>query len=997
MTTMFGVSMSTIAVVMLALMGACLLGVGFIAWRNRTMFWLGVRNLPRRKAQTVLIVFGLMLATLIIASALTIGDTLTYSLKKVVYDRAGTIDLLIQPGALQNGQIVRNPLEDSWFDASVAGNVQAKIAGNPAVTALAPAVVAPVALLDETTKQAEPMVDVIGLDPHDAAAFGGVPAHGGGTVDLAALKAGEIAVNQTLADSIQGKPGDKLTIYTHGAPQTFTIARIAGNAGLGGGIADNGKAVILSLPAARTLIGPEAAGKYNAMVASAPGGVQGSIKNIPAAKDALTAATAGTGLVVDPFKQDAMNQSEQIGNLFTSFFLVFGLFAIAAGVMLIFLIFVMLAAERRGEMGMARAVGTKRRHLIQTFVAEGAAYDLLAAAIGALAGVGVAFGMVGVLGSLLSGNVDGGFTIVPHVELRSLAIAYALGVVVTFLTIVVSSWRVSRLNIVAAIRDLDDAKKPGGTWRGLVVGIVGVGLGAFMAANAGTKAALFYSGVSLLILAATLILRRLRLPSRLNYTLAGGALVVFWGMPFSTSDRIFGKHDGGFEMFFISGLMMVAGAALLIINNADLLVGALNAVGGVASRYVPALKMGTAYPLTNRFRTGLTLYMFALIIFVLVMMAAMSANFDKFFNDPARTTGGWDVIGTVLPTSPIKNDDLRGALAANGVQLNDFTAIGGVAQAPRQKTQAHNANGAGQAGGVSVAGVSDDWLAQTGYHLQARAAGYADDAAVWQALRQNPNLAVVDSFLLQNAGPNRFTVAGIDSKATTFQPVKIELQAENGPAHELTVIGVTDTSVGDVGGLYINLTALNQVFGPQPVTNWFFKLRPGLDAKAEAHTLRAALLANGMQAQSIQEMVAQNNSVELGFFNLLEGFIALGLVVGIAALGVVSFRAVVERRQQIGMLRAIGFARSMVSLSFLIESFFITTLGIVAGTAMGAVLARNLFTSGGMTGGQPISFVIPWDRVGLFAVIALVAALLMTIVPARQAGRVTPAEALRFE
>ena len=77
MTTMFGVPMQDIMMGLLAVMGVCLLGVAFIAWRNRTMFWLGVRNVPRRKAQTILIVFGLMLATLIIASALTVGDTLT--------------------------------------------------------------------------------------------------------------------------------------------------------------------------------------------------------------------------------------------------------------------------------------------------------------------------------------------------------------------------------------------------------------------------------------------------------------------------------------------------------------------------------------------------------------------------------------------------------------------------------------------------------------------------------------------------------------------------------------------------------------------------------------------------------------------------------------------------------------------------------------------------------------------------------------------------------
>ena len=59
-----------------------------------------------------------------------------------------------------------------------------------------------------------------------------------------------------------------------------------------------------------------------------------------------------------------------------SLFTTFGSFSIAAGILLIFLIFVMLAAERRGELGIARAVGTRRGHLVQMFLYEGLAYDL---------------------------------------------------------------------------------------------------------------------------------------------------------------------------------------------------------------------------------------------------------------------------------------------------------------------------------------------------------------------------------------------------------------------------------------------------------------------------------------------------------------------------------------------------------------------------------------------------------------------------------------------
>ena len=54
----------------------------------------------------------------------------------------------------------------------------------------------------------------------------------------------------------------------------------------------------------------------------------------------------------------------------------------------------MLAAERKTEMGISRALGTQRENLVQMFLFEGVAYDLAAAAIGAMLGVGVAYVMV---------------------------------------------------------------------------------------------------------------------------------------------------------------------------------------------------------------------------------------------------------------------------------------------------------------------------------------------------------------------------------------------------------------------------------------------------------------------------------------------------------------------------------------------------------------------------------------------------------------------------
>lgn len=123
---------------------------------------------------------------------------------------------------------------------------------------------------------------------------------------------------------------------------------------------------------------------------------------------------------------------------------------------------------------------------------------------------------------------------------------------------------------------------------------------------------------------------------------------------------------------------------------------------------------------------------------------------------------------------------------------------------------------------------------------------------------------------------------------------------------------------------------------------------------------------------------------------------ALGLFVGIAALGVIAFRSVVERRQQIGMLRAIGYQSSIVALTFVLESSFVALMGILSGVVGGVIVSRNLFTTGQFSG-EGIEFVIPWTEVMLFVVVSFVVSLVMTWPPSRTAAGVPVADALRYE
>src|SRR4029453_6255641 len=128
---------------------------------------------------------------------------------------------------------------------------------------------------------------------------------------------------------------------------------------------------------------------------------------------------------------------------------------------------------------------------------------------------------------------------------------------------------------------------------------------------------------------------------------------------------------------------------------------------------------------------------------------------------------------------------------------------------------------------------------------------------------------------------------------------------------------------------------------------------------------------------------------------LIQGFIGLGLVVGVVALGVVSARAVVERRQQIGVLRAIGFQPGTVRLAFLAEASFISLTAIAVGCGLGLATAANVVAYVGRQ--QHVSSPVPWVHLAVIFAVVYVAALASTLLPALRASRIDPATALRYE
>ena len=999
MKELFGIPVDTLLVILAVALGVAFAVLAALAVRNGVLLKLAVRSAERRPGRSALIVVGLMLGTTIIAAALTTGDTMNNTIRSTAVKSLGSTDETVAakgaaddiPGALGSAT------GTGWFDQSEVERIDSALAGSGLVDGVTGAIVEQVAVQAVAERQSEPSVILFAADPARMDGFSQIRASDGRTVSLADLRPGEVFLNRKAARELRVAPGDEILVYAGGRPVPATVRDAVSFDG--SGTADT--AMLLPLSAAQHLFGHE--GQVKIVLVSNRGDAVSGAKLSDDVSQRLQPVAASSGLEVQTVKKDAIEDAQAAGTAFMAFFTTFGSFSIAAGILLIFLIFVMLAAERRGELGIARAIGMRRGHLVEMFTFEGAAYDLAAAIVGALLGAVVALVMVLVMASAFgAADADEGLQIQFAVSVQSLVVAAGLGVLLTLVVVAVSAWRVSVMNISTAIRNLPEPPVTRRRRR-LVLAGLGIFLGLVLVIS-GTRsgtATPVMLGVSLVLMGLVPLLRVLGVPERIAVTACGGAIVVLLMLPWSLWDAVFGKLAMDFSTWIVAGLMIVVGAVWLIVFNADLLLGLVMRLFGRVRSLAPVLRMSIAYPLAARFRTGTTLAMFTLVVFTLVTGTASNGSFVHAIGVDDYG-GGFQIRSGTAGEAPIT--DMQTALAhAPGIDSSDFTAVGSqsvLAVEARQRGTTRPEET------YLVRGLDRRFLEHTTFGLGDMAHGYSSAAQVWAALRNHPGLAVVDSMIVPrrdnwNFGvPPDFKLSGFLFEEG-FDAIPLEVRdKQTGNRLHLTVIGILkDTAPLEMLGISTSQSTLAKAFpGRVRPTIHYFATASGVDPENEAAKLESAFLANGLEAQSIQEVVDDSIAASLTFNHLIQGFLALGLLVGVAALGVISARSVVERRQQIGVMRAIGFRSRMVQAAFLLESSFVALTAIVVGTILGLLLAWNIVRDQqAQPSWENLTLIVPWVNLFVIFFVVYAVALAATLAPALRASKIEPAEALRYQ
>jgi len=985
---LFGLPVGQLMVGLLIVFGLGVLVMAYQALRNPVVFKMGVRNIPRRRAQTVLVVLGLMLATVLFSASLATGDTLTHSIRVNFIRAMGQVDEVVLPEQLNAAG------HRPYFDAAELTKVQAALSQSPLVEGIAPIAQEAAPVIDVASGLSEPRVNVLGVDAASMSGVGPLLDEKGELLAVADLAEGEAYVSAELSKSLDAKAGHTLNLYLGAKPTALQVRGVYAE----GAHPATELSLVLPLAQVQTITGNQ--GKINGILINNTGDEIKGAEHTDAVVSALKPLLEGSGLKVNPLKQERLKQADEAGNSFATVFLLFGQFSIAAGVLLIFLIFIMLAAERQRELGIARAVGMQRGHLIRMFAFEGAMYSLLAAAVGSLLGLAVGWVMVRIIMVAFS---EFDFTLTYSFNWRSVVIAYTMGMVLTFAIVLVSSWRVSRLNIVRAVRELPEPPRSRRSLWGLVLPVLVIALGALSLVSGlnGEQAAPFDLGASLIIIGVPLLARRFGLADRWAFTIAGAGLVLWWLYAGTLLEPVLPKFKAGIEMFFLSGIMIVLGAVWAVVYNANVLLWAMVSVFGRIKGLTPVLRVAIAYPMSSRSRTGMTLAMISLVMFTLVVMAFITHAIGSVLGDPQKISGGFTVQASTSYANPIA--DLRPSLAGTpGVNADDITAIGGISGAGVKVRQSGID---GEFKDLFVQGVDAGFSQAITYGFAMTAAGYETPQAVWEALQKEPRTAVVAAWMVPSktnynvGGPvPPLQLQGFYQEDKTLPDVHLTIHdPRTGAEHDLRVIGVMEQTAFLLGGLVTSQDTANLTAGQRlPSITYMVRTNDGVDVNATAKALEAGFREHGMQAVVLADEIRKDTGANLMINNLLQGFMGLGLVVGIAALGVIAARAVVERRHQIGMLRALGFQRSMVQAAFLTESSFLALLGIFMGIALGMGLSPQIIKSF-QESFPGMKYEIPWGNIVIVVGLAYAASLLTTFLPAQQAARIDPADALRYE
>ncbi len=698
-------------------------------------------------------------------------------------------------------------------------------------------------------------------------------------------------------------------------------------------------------------------------------------------------------------KEDALATAEEGAGALSAMFLVFGSFTIGAGLLLVLTIVMMLSESRRVDEAIIRAIGLKKSDMRALAVMEGMFTSLAASVLGGIFGlflawlVSVAFSSV-----FASAGADG---IAYSFSFESMLIGMSLGFLIAMTTLWLTALWTSKLNIVQALRNLSPLRKRGIPWWLLLLIIIFLGVGALSGlsiftidSSSALRFALWNVMASSFIIGITPIFtfilphvrgKSIRNSGR-NTVSCIGIMLALWAL----TPNSWAPVDSGIKpdevTFAVMGIVQVFAGVLILTGFAPSAVNWLIQKSFLAKRIGPVTKVALAYPASAPVRTAVIMGMFSLTVFSVIVLAGYSVQFEEHSSGYVEdASGDFEILLSSSRQVPLELSSNQYGWNLNHTDPGEIDAIGIVNRAVVWVDDDDDKIG------YILRGVDSGFISHGGIPLEDwnRDLGETQEDA-WNALETNQDIVFVDSsFALVDPNTGE-SISGMT--LPIGKSISLIDISNPGNSREVVVGGILSQSSQLFSqGIWMNGEIVEEQFGGVP-TRIYVSHTDGESSIALEQSLSKDLAKDGVYTSVIEEEILIILGLIFAILAIFQAYLALGLIVGIAGIGVVTYRSVSERSQQIGMLRALGFRKSTVMKTMITEITWVSLLGMVNGAVVALGFHLALYQT--FWEEQGAKLILPWIEVFAIIIGGWFLVILATWVPVRKATRITPSESL---
>jgi hypothetical protein len=640
------------------------------------------------------------------------------------------------------------------------------------------------------------------------------------------------------------------------------------------------------------------------------------------------------GIRVAPLRAEALAASRG-STPFGGVFLALSSFLVGAGLLLEWLLFSLLVAARRRDVGILAALGWPPRRVALLLVGTAAMALIAGAAVGCLLGPLWAAGLRSWLAAAWTGGVAAGsagaFGVAESPwSSRAVAVAAppaAAAGLLSLAAVAVAAFRVAARPPLAALRGgADLAAVPVAGW--IATGLawcgpsIAIGL-AFAAARAGAQAAigLFFAAGCAALLGLLAILRLVVWPARIGSR------------------------------------------------------GRLSSLPGLAWRGL----------VQGRQRSFSVAAIVACSEFLIVAVSSFALRPPADPADRSSPTGGWTHVATFGTATGIDPADAA-ARESLGLSNADREILAASAIARLRSTAGDDASCMNLYAPTrpTVLGLGPSFIERGGFRFVARAADATD------AERANPWRLLDRPSAAATAGHGAAVPVILD-QATAQWALKLggvgarfPLPVESG-AVEGEIVGLLEPGLLQ-GFVLVSEERFTRLFPRQSGYALAFVDAGPMPASGATAAIAAAWRDAGVDVVLAVDRLRSLQAVQNTFLAGFQALGTLGLVLGAAGVAAVQLQSVLERRGSFGLLSAVGFSAGRIGLVVLLETLLMVGAGLAVGTLAGCLAVAAAFASG--TAAVPFVWIVStW-------LLTLSAAVAAGLVAAGRIARLAPARVL---